>query len=276
MPFTQTTPKGHRMLVTPKRLTLGLVAAALFAAPGRADAQLEAGAWTVSPRAGYITWMREAGFENTAAVGLDAMYNVTSALAIGPSLNVTRPNTRGEDFVAAMRFGVATAGDTTLYFRVVQPVTVLNAALNATLRLPLGAISPYVTGGGGVYTLFLNPGVNRRASTFSGPTANVGGGIDVPLGRRAGILLDVRDQIFMKYDRDKLTPTEARFTERRFTTEFPPPPEKKETLHNLTFSIGFSFSPRGSEPEGAAAPADTPAPTPTPPTQQQTPPGDAR
>jgi hypothetical protein len=262
------------MLIRPKRLALGLAVAASFAAAGRADAQMEQGSWSVSPRAGYLQWMRESGFENSAAVGLDAMYHINSMFGIGPSLSVARPNTRGEDFVTALRFGIPTAGDTTLYYEVVQPVTVLNAAVNGSRQLPLDRVSPYVTVGGGLYTLFLNPGVNRASKTFSGPSANVGGGINIPLGARAGTLFDVRDQILFNYDRDQLTPTDARFLEGRFAPEFPPPPEKKETLHNMAYSIGFSFSPRRATPEGAAEPTATPAPTPAQP--QTPPPGDAR
>ena len=75
-------------------------------------------------------------------------------------------------------------------------------------------------------------------------SGNFGGGVAVQLSSNAGIHFDVRDQIFTKYDRERLRASESRFAETRFPEEFVIPPAPKETLHNIQFSIGFSFTPR--------------------------------
>lgn len=228
------------------RLMQGAALLILLAASTEAQGQSAAREWTVSPRAGYVSYQRESSLENAPFVGVDLSYNLTRMFALGTNLSVARPQTRGEDFVTSLTFGIPTDGDTTYFFAVTQPVTVFDIGLNATARFPMARFSPYVTAGLGSYSLFTNPQVNQSARRASAMSGNIGGGISFQVGRSAGIQLDVRDQIFTRYNRDRLNPSESRFAETRFPEEFAVPPAAKETLHNIQFSIGFSFTPRSA------------------------------
>lgn len=229
------------------RLIHGAAVLALLAVSSVAHAQQEAQQWTISPRAGWVNYQREASLQNSQFLGLDVSYNLSRMFSVGTNLSVARPQTRGEDFVSSLTFGIPTDGDTTYYFAVTQPVTVFDVGINATARFPLARFSPYITGGIGSYSLYTNPQVNRESRRTSAMSGNVGGGISMQLSSNAGIYFDVRDQIFTKYNRERLRPSEARFSEPRFPEEFVIPPAPKETLHNFQFSIGFSFTPRGAE-----------------------------
>ena len=226
------------------RLIHGAAVLAVLGVSSVAHAQPEARQWTISPRAGWVNYQREASLENTQFLGVDVSYNFSRMFALGTNFSVARPQTRGEDFLTSLTFGIPTDGDTTYYFAVTQPVTVLDLGLNATARFPLARFSPYITGGIGSYSLFTNPQVDRGSRRTSAMSGNIGAGINIALAQGAGLQLDVRDQIFTKYNRDRLNPSESRFDETRFPEEFVVPPAPKETLHNLQFSIGFSFTPR--------------------------------
>ena len=226
------------------RLIHGAAVLAVLGVSTVAHAQPEARQWTISPRAGWVNYQREASLENTQFLGVDVSYNFSRMFALGTNMSVARPQTRGEDFITSLTFGSPTAGDTTYYFAVTQPVTVLDLGLNATARFPLARFSPYITGGIGSYSLFTNPQVDRGARRTSAMSGSIGAGINIALSRGAGLQFDVRDQILTKYERDRLNPSENRFDETRFPEEFVVPPAPKETVHNLQFSIGFSFTPR--------------------------------
>ena len=226
------------------RLIYGTAVLALLTTSSVVHAQAEPRQWTIAPRAGWVNYQREASLEGTQFLGMDIGYNFSRIFSVGTNLSVARPQTRGEDFIGSLTFGIPTDGDTTYYFAITQPVTVFDVGLNATARFPLARFSPYVTGGIGSYSLYTDPQVNRESRRTSAMSANVGGGVSFQVSRAAGIQLDVRDQIFTKYKRDRLRPSEARFDETRFPEEFVIPPEPKETLHNLQFSIGFTFTPQ--------------------------------
>ena len=222
-----------------------LVAAA--APPARA--QSAASRTAIIPRGGFVRYDRAASIENSGVLAVDAVYEVNEFLAIGPTLTVSRPRTRGEDFLAAFTFGDPTKGDTTFIYAVTQPITLVDVGLGARLGLPVGQrFSPYLAGGVGSYTIYLDAQSNGQPSRFSRLSATVAGGVNVALGSRGGILLDVRDQILTDFQRGRLRPTDSRFENVRFGEELPVPPGEKSTVHNLIFSIGFSFRPgAGSE-----------------------------
>jgi len=137
-------------------------------------------------------------------------------------------------------------------------VSIVEASLNGTLRFPLGRLTPFVTGGAGVYTMFLDPQVNRGATRFGRLSGNVGGGFAMQLSERAGITLDVRDLIFTDYERARLNPTDGRFQNFQFPTEFQTAPAPKSTVHNFMISLGFMYAPRfGGQTTGAGPEEDT-------------------
>jgi hypothetical protein len=229
------------------RLLPGLLLLCAAALPGAAHAQSAAQQFHVSPKAGFIRFDEASSLENAGALTVDAMYSLTSMFSLGIGLTVARPSTRGEDFVAALTFGDPTKGDTTFYFNVEQPVSILDASLNGKVGLPLtvSRISPFLTGGVGYYTLYLDPQVVGGDRRFGRMSMNFGGGLDLRLAENSGIVLEVRDLIFTKYQRERLRPSDARFAVIQFPEDFPTPPDTKETVHNIVFNIGFSFTPMG-------------------------------
>jgi hypothetical protein len=89
--------------------------------------------FTLMPHVGVLRFSTYSGLESGPAIGLDARYDVLSRLSLGTSVTVSRANTRGSDFITALRYGDPSKGDTTFIFRLQQPVTMLDASLDATL-----------------------------------------------------------------------------------------------------------------------------------------------
>ena len=229
------------------RLSRGLPAlglAAALAAASTAGAQVQPNRFTITPMGGYIHFDRASSIQSAPTVGLHADYGLTSAIGVGLSFGVSRPKTYGEDFVTSLRYG-----DTATYlFAVTQPLSVIDAALNLRAQLPvnLGRVSPYVSGGAGLYAIYADPDVSGGENSFSRMSANAGGGLSVRLGERAGLVVDLRDLMFFRYDRTRLDPTQVGFTNTRYPEDVPAPPAAKSTLHNFSINIGFSFAPRRS------------------------------
>jgi hypothetical protein len=212
--------------------------------------QVEGRQWLVSPRGGLLHYQREASLKSAPVLGVDATYFFTPTFGVGTTLSVARSNTRGEDFLAALNFGIPSDGDTTLYFGVTQPVTLFDVGLLGTARMPLGRFTPFLVGGLGVYTLYLNPQVNASPRRLSNMSANIGGGVDLLLGKSGSVQLGLRDLILTRFRRDFLNPSEPRFFERRFAEDLPAPPAAKNTVHNLQLTVGFSFRPGTSSSGG--------------------------
>ena len=226
------------------RFTATLGIAAILVAPSPANAQqIEGRQWLVSPRGGLLHYQRAASIKPAPVLGIDATYFFTPTFGLGTTVAVARSNTRGEDFLAALNFGIPSDGDTTLYFGVTQPVTMFDVGLLGTARMPFGRFTPFLVGGLGVYTLYLNPQVNASPRRLSNMSANIGGGVDLLLGRSGSVQIGLRDLILTSFRRDFLNPSEPRFFERRFVEDLPTPPPAKSTVHNLQLTIGFSFRP---------------------------------
>ena len=202
--------------------------------------------FTLMPHVGVMRFSTYSGLESGPAIGLDARYDVAPRIALGTSVTLSRANTRGGDFVTALRYGDPSKGDTTFIFRLQQPVTMLDASVNATLHVPsfTDRLEPYITGGAGVYSFFLDPQANvGSARDFSRLSALLGGGLRMRVSQAAGITIDVRDHVFTNYDRDKLAASDARFRSGVYPEDFPPPPAARDVVHNLLFSIGFTWTP---------------------------------
>lgn len=227
------------------RIVCCLTLLASLMLPGAGDAQSVAHQITVAPRAGFLRFDRAASIENGGFIGGDAVYNLNSVFSFGVGASWARANTRGEDFVAALTFGDPAKGDSTFYFNVTQPVSVVTYEAVATARLPIASarLAPYLSGGVGAYTVYMDPQVVSAPRKLSHLGASVGAGVQLRLGERSGLRFDVRDQIFTSYDRARLSPTDPRFTAIAYPEDFPAPPKARETLHNIAFSFGFTFTP---------------------------------
>ena len=254
------------------RHALLALAAAALAAPGALLAQdptrdtllLTPGAstgagaggrsFTLMPHVGMMRYSIYSGLENAPALALDARYDLTPRVAVGTAISLARANTRGGDFVTALRYGDPSKGDTTFIFRLQQPVTMLDASLNATVTLPtlVSRLEPYVTGGAGLYTFFLDPQANAGTGRdFSRLSALMGGGLRVRLSPAAGITFDVRDLVLTNFDRERLAPSQARFRTNVYPEDFAPPPPARDIVHNVMFSVGFTWTPARVPTEGA-------------------------
>ncbi|MFN2398038.1 MAG: outer membrane beta-barrel protein [Gemmatimonadaceae bacterium] len=233
------------------RFSQSLTLGALILGAATASAQVTPRRFAVSPRGGYLSFEKASGLEGTPVIGLDAMYAFNRYFMIGTGLSAARPSTRGQDFIASLTFG-----DTTLLVEVKQPVTLLDVNLAAMLRWPGATFSPYFIGSVGSYTLYLDQQVVGSNRKFSKLSATAGVGVNYRVSEGAGLQLDVRDFIFTDYDRDQLNPAAARFANIRFPEDVPVPPAAKKTVHNLMFSLGFSFTPTlaGGTPEEETTP----------------------
>ena len=200
--------------------------------------------FSVTPRAGYIAFDEASGIGNAAALGLDAAYQFTNMFGVSLAATFSRPVTRGDDFIGAMYIG-----DTTFLYRAEQPITVADINLGATVRMPFGAFVPYLRGGVGGYTLYLDPQASGPSNRVQKMSVSVGGGLGYQFNDRVGVALDVRDMIFMNFDRDRLNPLNAASRETRFIEDFPTPPTEKKTVHNLALQLGFTFFPSAGADE---------------------------
>ena len=145
-----------------KRVVALLSSLALSA--GVAGAQLAPKQFSVTTRLGTLTPERAASMDAQALVGLDAEYNLSKYFGIGTAVDVSRGNTRREDFLTRLRFGqAAVAGGDSIYYQYVsQPVNLVNLGLMGTLRYPGKKITPFVTGGVGTYVMILDAQINGK------------------------------------------------------------------------------------------------------------------
>ena len=227
------------------------------AAPVQAPTRDYVRQFVITPRGGYIAFDRATSLEAGAAIGVDAHYTFTPSFSLGTNFTFARANTRGEDFLTALTYGLVATGDTTFIFGVRQPVSVVDAQVAAVLRIPsYGRISPFLTGGGGIYVLYLDPEANIGSTRIVKPAAMGGAGVDVRLSNTAGIRLDVRDMVFFKYDRERLRPSDERFRNPRILEGLALPPTPKKTINNFMFSLGFTFTPQATDERTGPTPRE--------------------
>ena len=224
------------------RIRTALLVTSALALPMSVGAQLATQQFTVTPRGGFMTFDNSSGIDDAPYIGVDAAYIVSDYLSIGTGLSVARPQTMGDFFISQLTFG-----DTTYYMAVEQPLMMMDVALNAQARYPGERFSPFVNGGIGYYLLDLDPQVTSRPKRMGGISGNIGAGIVYHVSQRVGIQFEVRDMIFTGFERDDLNPVAGGFSNTRYPEDFAPPPEAKETVHNLMFGIGFSFVPRARQ-----------------------------
>jgi hypothetical protein len=204
-------------------------------------APLTAQQFDVGPKLGFLMFKEATGLKRSPALGLDAMYHISSRLSIGARFDVSRPSTDGAFFPAEMSFG-----DTTLIFAVKQPVTLLNFGAQAQVETG-GSFSVFATGSAGGYSITLDPQAarGRRSLTEFGFAA--GGGLRLRTGGGTSIRLEVQDLVLTNFRRRDLNPVEPRFQPVRFPNALERHDEFDGTAHNLYLSIAFSFTPGGSQ-----------------------------
>jgi len=216
-----------------RRLVVALGFAALAAGPVTAQE------FEIGPRVGYVKWKEATGMTNSAMLGVDAIYRISSRLGLGVRFDVARPGTDSQYFAAEMSFG-----DTTLIFAVQQPVTVLQYGVQAQFETG-GTFSVFAKGGAGGRTISLDPQSARGRISTTEWAFNAGGGIRIRSGGGTSVLLEVQDLIYPNFARNDLNPVEGRFQPKRFPDVLPLQPEFDGTAHNIYASISFIFTPGG-------------------------------
>lgn len=234
------------------RRAVALATAAGALAGSALHAQAAENRFTVTTRAGAVTFDRASSLKTAGAIGLDTEFGFSKYFGVGTAINVTRANTRAEDFITSITLGTADTGSTTSYYGVSQPVSLVEASLYGVVRAPMGRTTPYASAGAGYYAFYFDPQVNngqKRVSDFSG---HLGAGLAFQLSQRAGISLDLRDVILTNYNASAFDPSGGRNANINFPEDLPHPPARKSTINSFIYSIGFRYVPQfgGSDQEG--------------------------
>jgi hypothetical protein len=222
------------------------------------------GQWNITPRLGLVFWDKASGFQdpvlsggdcdypqfnhtcgsftNNLMAGLSALYWFADAFAVGLAFDVARPVSNGAYFKAA---SMESRGIQELTL-VSQRVTTLQYQVEAEWTPSTGRLSPFLTGGVGGYTIYLDPPKADQASStgfesFSDLMFSVGIGIDWGLGSAGGLRLALVDMIYTGWEREKLNPVLPAYQTNLFPDLMPPPPDEKSTLHNFNLQLAFTF-----------------------------------
>jgi hypothetical protein len=246
-----------------------LVIAALLM-PQTLDAQERKGRWSIFPYLGLVAWDNAAAVQdpvlanskcsypelgmdcsslwNNLQGGIAANYFLTETFQIGLAVDASRPISNGAYFPAVE---MEVAGTQSLSF-VNQRLTIVDAMLQVEW-MPTARFAPFVNAGVGWYVVWPEANKSDQFATtgfesFSDLMVNVGVGLDWRVGTAAGFRIQVGDQIFTGWERDKLYPIFKAAELPNYATElYPdladPPPEDKTTLHNFRLLLGFTFMP---------------------------------
>lgn len=188
---------------------------------------------------------------------------VSENFGVGFSLDYTRTET-DDDIFPLGQFDFGTA-DSTLFVATKQPVAIFQYQVVGTLgtSLSAGKIYPYVQGGIGAYTIYLDPQQNEAPTRETNLLLSLGGAVKFNIAGTSSLELSVQDYIWTSYDRDKLNPQFDRTCresgERQFSGTVCPnerfpfldpslsDPDysgPSETQSNIVITASFSFVPR--------------------------------
>jgi hypothetical protein len=181
-------------------------------------------------------------------------------LSVGANAVFSRPTSRGDYFPWNRQpyfSDQQRRNDTTLVFEVSQRVTVATFGLDAGFQFgglrdeaarafSIRSVLLDVGGGLGLYRVWLDPEQTRGNESFGGLQLSLGGGVGLPVGRTSVVGLRVDDVILTDFDRDRLSLSDPLLREDLFRNPRPNPPAAKSTIHNLRFSVLFSYIPGGA------------------------------
>lgn len=242
------------------RRTLSLCAATVLLAAGvrAADAQVAPKQFDFGAHVGFTKYGSSASIKDGPFIGLDGTYTVPfnplSALSkntdfgIGFTFSAARPMTKGTEFPLVL-FDV---GDTTFLYAVSQRITLMHGGLQAVAGYTMGRSRIYGFGGGGIYTSFLDTRQSTKVNQLTHPMAIAGGGLNIAVSRAVGIRGEVRDLMFLKFDKNDYDPSVKYARDYRIIDALPTPPPSKSRIDNLQFSIVFSYIPNFQAGPGGA------------------------
>jgi outer membrane protein W len=211
----------------------------LLAFAVEANAQIEAGRFRLSAGVGAQDFAESSALKTAFVGALDANYFFTRNIAVGLFGQVSRPET-DPSFYPLVRLDF---GEETELHQPAQRVTSYVVGLQGELGLEFSRFAPYAVGGVGYYAFTLDPEQNRSDENRDGYSLNIGIGATYAITSSAGILLDIRDVVLFEYDRDWFNLSDPLLAEPRVPEPGGEPPEKQSTIHNLRFSIGFTYVP---------------------------------
>jgi hypothetical protein len=221
----------------------------LLAGAQTLHAQLTPREFMMSARADYQTYAESSALRSAPAVAIEATYYLTSNLGLGFQAAAARPWTNGSYFPLSRLtyWTVGSANDTTVLYVLNQQLTAVDFGFQAEYRHALDRIEPFVQIGLGRYNLYLDrqsqPQADRSRRLFGGMAYSAGVGVSLVVADGARITASASDRIYTGYDRDNLSLTDRLMMEDRFRNPDPAPPAKEDVIHNLRYSIGFSFIP---------------------------------
>ena len=239
----------------------GVAALTLWAAPAGAQGY-EQGKFDLNIGGGVIMPPNSSALKSSAPIlNIQGRIFATQNIGLGFSLDYSRTETDNDIFpLGEFRF---TTVDSTTFVALKQAVATFHYQFIGTLGTSIGEkLYPYVLGGIGGYTIYLDPQQTEAVNRVSDLSFSLGGAIKWALGTSSAIELSVRDVIYTDFDRDDLNPLPDRTCrisdERQFTgtvcsnerfpflnPEFADPnwSEPSSTVHNIVLMAAFSFVP---------------------------------
>ncbi len=239
----------NRKLAALLAVGLGVSASGLRAQ----DAQ-EVGRFQVTPVIGVMRFDRTSALSTPATAfsthmwpyaGLTALYRIRGGVRVGLYLEGTRAETSPYYYPLVM----LRTGNTYELDSLTQRVVVMSYGLAATVDLPFGAkLLPYLRGGVGQHSVFPDVQHMRSTASITGAEFSLGGGLGYKTGGGGLVRLELVDNMWSKWDRDRLNPTALAYQNTLFPEDNPPGITwaKPSIIHNLRFMLGFTFTPSAS------------------------------
>ena len=245
---------------------LTLLAGAVIATGSASTAwaqAIERGKFDLNLGGGAILHPNSSALQSVSPVlNLKGRFFLSENIGFGFSVDYARTETDDDIFpLAQFRFSLP---DSTTFVALRQPVTLLHYQVQAVLGTSVGGgtLFPYVSGGIGGYTIYLDPQQADGPTRQSDLLLSFGGAIKLKIAGTSSFELAVRDVIYTSYDRDELDPTPQRICrqtgELQFLGDVCPnerfpglDPERSDpnwsgpqsTIHNIVLTASFSFIP---------------------------------
>lgn len=206
--------------------------------------------YTVVVTGGQTRFDKASGLEDALHASLEARYNVTRNIAVGPYMMISRPLTDASYFpLVRMAFS-----DTVYHLLVNQQVTMIEPGVAASVTVPAGPFEFQATGGLGVWLIARDPQRSWRPGIPGddpnrkvGPSILLGGALAYSFGAAGGVRIGIRSVTLRDFDRDFLSTSDPLLPSEHIPHPRANVPAAKSTINNLRLEAGFHFSPGGDQ-----------------------------
>lgn len=245
--------------------------AALLAPLHTLEAQDREGRWQIYPRIALMAWDNQAAIQdpvlskgkcdypavgmecssiwNNLQGGISASYFLTNSIAVGIAVDASRPVSNGAYFPPV---NMEVAGEQFLSY-VNQQLTIADALAQVEYMLSIGSLRPFINGGVGIYAVWPEASKNdihavTGYESFTDLMFQLGFGLDFAVGSNTGFRIEVTDQIYTGWERDKLEPSFRSnqlpdYSSTLYSDLIEAPPDASKTLNNFRLALGFTFIP---------------------------------